>query len=74
MNSSFLKNYKNKIAPSHDKEKIDEAIRHAFHLTDKYGIEKINRSILEASIKYRIDENLLRERINDESFILNERN
>lgn len=73
MNSSFLNNYKKKIA-SFDVEKIDEAILHAFKLTDKYGIEKINRSILEASIKYKIDENVLRERINDESFMLNERN
>ena len=41
---------------------------------DKYGIERINKSILEASIKFKIDENLLREKINDESFMLEERN
>ena len=72
MKSSFLKNYKKKIISSTDIEKIDEAIEYAFRLTDLYGIERINKSILEASIMYKIDENILRERINDESFILNE--
>lgn len=71
--SSFLNNYKNKVA-SVDSEKINEAIIYAFDLTDKYGIERINKSILEASIKFKIDENLLREKINDESFMLEERN
>ncbi len=71
--SSFLNNYKNKVA-STDSEKINEAIIYAFDLTDKYGIERINKSILEASIKYKIDENILREKINDESFMLEERN
>ena len=74
MKSSFLKNYKKKIISSTDIEKIDEAIEYAFRLTDLYGIERINKSILEASIMYKIDENILRERINDESFILDERN
>ena len=73
MKSSFLKNYKKKIISSTDIEKIDEAIEYAFRLTDLYGIERINKSILEASIMYKFDENILRERINDESFILNER-
>ena len=73
MKSSFLKNYKKKIISSTDIEKIDEAIEYAFRLTDLYGFERINKSILEASIMYKIDENILRERINDESFILNER-
>ena len=71
-NSSFLNNYKNKVAVV-DSEKINEAIRYAFDLTDKYGIERINKSILEASIEFKIDENLLREKINDESFMLEER-
>ena len=71
--SSFLNNYKNKVA-STDSEQITEAIIYAFNLTDKYGIERINKSILEASIKYKIDENILREKINDESFMLEERN
>ena len=39
-----------------------------------YGVERINKSILEASVEFKIDENLLREKINDESFILDERN
>ena len=65
MKSSFLKNYKKKIISSTDIEKIDEAIEYAFRLTDLYGIERINKSILEASIMYKIDENILRERIND---------
>ena len=71
--SSFLNNYKNKVASTYS-EKINEAIIYAFNLTDKYGIERINKSILEASIKYKIDENILREKINDESFMLEERN
>tara|TARA_B110000467_G_C18171216_1_gene395279 strand:- start:175 stop:411 length:237 start_codon:yes stop_codon:yes gene_type:complete len=72
--SSFLNNYKNKVASVDESEKINEAIRYAFKLTDMYGIERINKSILEASIEFKIDENVLRETINDESFILNERN
>ena len=71
--SSFLNNLKSKNA-SGDSEKINEAIRYAFKLTDMYGIERINKSILEASIEFKIDENLLREKINDDSFILDESN
>ena len=71
--SSFLNNYKNKVASSDDSEKINEAIRYAFKLTDMYGVERINKPILEASIEFKIDENLLREKINDESFMLEER-
>ena len=71
--SSFLNNYKNKVASSDDSEKINEAIRYAFKLTDMYGIVRFNKSILEASIEFKIDENLLREKINDESFMLEER-
>jgi len=70
--SSFLNNLKNKVV-SEDSEKINEAIRYAFKLTDMYGIERINKSILEASIEFKIDESLLREKINDDSFILEER-
>ena len=72
--SSFLNNYKNKFASTDDSERINEAIRYAFKLTDMYGIERINKSILEASVEFKLDENLLREKINDESFILDERN
>ena len=72
--TSFLNNYKNKVTSTDDSEKIHEAIRYAFKLTDMYGIERINKSILEASVEFKIDENVLREKINDESFILDERN
>lgn len=79
MKSSFLKNYKKKVLTKPEKkqpstQKLDEAIHYAFKLTDMYGIERINKSILEASIEFDVDENLLRERINDESFILGETN
>ena len=72
--SSFIKNYKKKISDSPELGNIDEAISYAFKLTDSYGIMKINKAILEASIEYKIDESVLREQINNESFILNERN
>lgn len=74
LKSRFLKNYKNKIVPNDNSETINEAIRYAFKLTDMYGIERINKSILEASIEFKIDENILTENINDGSFILDERN
>ena len=54
--SSFLNNYKNKVVSKDDSEKINEAIRYAFKLTDLYGIERINKSILEASVEFKIDE------------------
>ena len=72
--SSFIKNYKKKISDLPELGNIDEAISYAFKLTDAYGIMKINKAILEASIEYKIDESVLREQINNESFILNERN
>jgi len=72
--SSFIENYKKKISDSPELGNIDEAISYAFRLTDSYGIMKINKAILEASIEYKIDESVLREQINNESFILNERN
>ena len=71
--SSFIENYKKKISDSPELGNIDEAISYAFRLTDTYGIMKINKAILEASIEYKIDESVLREQINNESFILNER-
>ena len=71
--SSFIENYKKKIYDSPELGNIDEAISYAFKLTDAYGIMKINKAILEASIEYKIDESVLREQINNESFILNER-
>jgi hypothetical protein len=72
--SSFIENYKKKISDLPVSGNIDEAIKYAFKLTDAYGITKINKAILEASIEYKIDESVLREQINNESFILNERN
>jgi hypothetical protein len=72
--SSFIENYKKKISDLPELGNIDEAISYAFKLTDDYGIMKINKAILEASIEYKIDESVLREQINNESFILNERN
>ena len=72
--SSFIENYKKKISDSPELGNIDEAISYAFRLTDSYGIMKINKAILEASIEYKIDESVIREQINNESFILNERN
>ena len=37
------------------------------------GIVRINKAIAEASIKFNINEDELREKINDESFVLTER-
>ena len=56
--SSFIKNYKKKLL-IHDLNNIKEAIHYAFKLTDNYGINKINKAIFEASIKYNIDEDIL---------------
>jgi len=67
--SSFIKNYKQKIV-SPSEQDMHDAINHAFKLTDKYGITKIGLAISESSIKYNIDETLLRNRINDEDFII----
>jgi hypothetical protein len=62
--SSFIKNYKKKLsAPKLDN--VKEAIHYAFKLTDSYGINKLNKSILEASIKYNIEENILRDNIDN---------
>jgi|TARA_B110000495_G_scaffold183685_1_gene180138 hypothetical protein len=70
--STFIKNYKNKVSNT-VLENMNEAIYYAFTLTDTYGIMKINKAILEASVKYKVDESELREQINNASFILNER-
>ena len=69
--SSFIKKYQEKISEP-DTQTIHKAIEYAFKLTDEYGIVKINKAIFEASVKFEINEELLRETINDESFILNE--
>ena len=56
--SSFIKNYKKKFF-IHDLNNVKEAIHYAFKLTDNYGVNKINKAIFEASIKYNIDEDIL---------------
>jgi ATP-dependent RNA circularization protein (DNA/RNA ligase family) len=71
--STFIENYKKKVSDSSNIGNIDEAIHYAFKLTDTYGIMRINKAILEASIEYQVDENELREQINNASFMLNER-
>ena len=70
--STFIKNYKDKVSNTVS-ENINEAIHYAFQLTDIYGIMRINKAILEASIKYQVDEDELREQINNASFMLTER-
>jgi len=70
--STFIKNYKDKVSNTVS-ENINEAIHYAFQLTDTYGIMRINKAILEASIKYQVDEDELREQINNASFMLTER-
>ena len=70
--STFIKNYTNKVSPTQS-DNLEEAAHYAFKLTDEYGILRINKSILEASIKYNVDETELREKINNASFMLNER-
>ena len=71
--SSFIENYKKKVSDSDEIGNMDEAIHYAFKLTDTYGIIRINKAILEASIEYKVDESILREQINNASFMLNER-
>ncbi len=72
MTSSFIKNYKNKVSEKTE-SKLMEAVYYAFDLTDQYGIVRINKAISEASLKYNINEDVLREKINDDSFVLTER-
>jgi hypothetical protein len=62
--SSFIKNYKKKLS-SPKLDNVKEAIHYAFKLTDSYGINKLNKSILEASIKYNIEEDVLRDNIDN---------
>ncbi len=71
--SSFIENYKKKVTIVPDLERVREAVYLAFDLTDQYGVIKINKAIAEAAIKFNIDEDILREKINDNDFILNER-
>jgi len=62
--SSFIKNYKKKLSVS-NLNNVNDAIHYAFKLTDSYGINKLNKSILEASIKYNIEEDVLRDNIDN---------
>ena len=71
--SSFIENYKKKVSDLPEQERIQEAIYFAFDLTDQYGIVRINKAIAESAIKFNINEDILREKINDSDFILNER-
>jgi len=71
--STFIENYKKKVSDSTKIGNMDEAIYYAFKLTDTYGVMKINKAILEASIEYQVSEDELREQINNASFMLNER-
>jgi hypothetical protein len=70
--SSFIKKYQEKVSEP-DIQKVYEAIEYAFKLTDIYGVSKINKAIFETAVKFEISEEILREKINDDSFILNER-
>ena len=62
--SSFIKNYKKKLSVP-DLNNVNEAIHYAFKLTDDYGINKLNKSIFEASVKYNIDEETLKDNIDN---------
>tara|TARA_B100000959_G_scaffold147766_1_gene155129 strand:- start:114 stop:341 length:228 start_codon:yes stop_codon:yes gene_type:complete len=62
--SSFIKHFKKKLSVP-DLNNINEAIHYAFKLTDSYGINKLNKSIFEASIKYNIDEETLKDNIDN---------
>jgi|LWDU01.1.fsa_nt_gi hypothetical protein len=67
MKSSFIKKYRQNI--SQNSENIIEAIKYSFELTDIYGIVKINTAISEAAVKFDLNEDYLRDMINNDSFI-----
>jgi predicted transcriptional regulator len=67
MKSSFIKKYRQNI--SQDSDGIIEAIKYAFELTNIYGIVKITRAISEAAVKFDLNEDYLRDMINNDSFI-----
>jgi hypothetical protein len=62
--SSFIKNYKKKLSVENI-ESVNEAIYYAFKLTDIYGINKINKALFEASVKFNIDEEVLTNNIDN---------
>ena len=67
LKSSFIKKYKDKVKKT-PTNVLQDAVHHAFQLTDRYGIAKIGLAISETSIKYDID--VLRSTINDADFII----
>ena len=67
MKTSFINKYRQNI--SQDLDIVIEAIKYAFVLTNIYGIVKINRAISEAAIKFDLNEEYLRNMINNDSFI-----
>ncbi len=75
MKTSFLNNYKNNKLVDNKRANylLEQAAYYAFDLTSKYGIVKINQAITDAAAKYNINEDVLREKINDDSFVLTER-
>jgi hypothetical protein len=62
--SSFIKHFKKKLSGS-KLDNVNEAIHYAFKLTDEYDINKLNKAIFEASIKYNIDEEALKNNIDN---------
>lgn len=62
--SSFIKNYKKKLSVQ-NLDNVNEAIHYALKLTDNYGINKINKAIFEASIRFNIDEEVLTNNIDN---------
>ena len=68
MKSSFIKKYRQSI--SQDSDDIIEAVKYAFELTNIYGIVKIVRAISEAAVKFDLNEEYLRDMINNDSFII----
>tara|TARA_B110001454_G_scaffold217906_1_gene244370 strand:- start:14 stop:241 length:228 start_codon:yes stop_codon:yes gene_type:complete len=62
--SSFIKNYKKKLSVQ-NLDNVNEAIHYAFKLTDNYGINKLNKAIFEASIRFNIDEEVLTNNIDN---------
>ena len=67
MKTSFINKYRQNI--SQDLDIVIEAIKYAFELTNIYGIVKIGKAVSEAAIKFDLNEEYLRNMINNDSFI-----
>ena len=67
MKTSFINKYRQNI--SQDLDIVIEAIKYAFELTNIYGIVKIGKAVSEAAIKFNLNEEYLRNMINNDSFI-----